>query len=126
MTVNYYEFHWDITGLYGHKEKNHQCNCEMCARRQPPADAIDALSSQPDYQFVLSHSFDLDEQTMNSNKFYLLKKMCANILRQFGSKFWCSQLKFVSDMYAKLLTVEFNGTMTAFRSCDKPSSNNNA
>lgn len=75
MTVNYYEFHWDITGLYGHKEKNHQCNCEK---------TINAISSQPDYQFVLSQSFDLDEQTMEALQNFITKLENSGEIRRNG------------------------------------------
>lgn len=126
LSVNYYGFHWDITGAYGYKEKNHQCNCELCVHREPLNHAIESLTSQPEFQFISSQNFDLDEQTMDSKTFYLLKKMCGNILRKFDSTFWCSQLKLVLDTYAKLLTIEFNGTMTVSKTCDKQTNNNNA
>lgn len=125
LTVNYYGFHWDITGQIGYKEKNHQCSCEMCLHHEAPKDAIETLSSQREYQIVSSREFDLDEQSMDAKTFYSLKKMCSSVLRNFGPKFWCSQLKFVLDTYAKMLTVEFNGTMTAHKTSDTQSNNNN-
>lgn len=118
LTINYYSFHWDITGKHGYKQKNHQCSCEMCLHHEPSSNAIETLASQPEYQIVSSRQFDLDEQSMDAKTFYSLKKMCGNVLRKFGPKFWCTQLKFVLDTYAKLLTVEFNGTMTVFKTCD--------
>lgn len=122
LSVNYYEFHWDITGCYGYKQQNHQYSSELC--REPTKNEIESITSLPEFQFVSSQAVNLDEQTMDGKKFYMLKKMCANILRKFGRKIWCSQLKFVSDTYAKLLTVEFNGTLTVLKTSEKPTNNN--
>lgn len=123
LTVNYYGFHWDLTGLLGYKEKNHQCSCELYANHHSSTSQIEALLSDPDFQYVSSHGFELDDQTIDCKKFYMLKKMCRNILRKFGSTFWCLELRLLLETYSKLITIEFNGTMTV---CDKRSNNNNA
>lgn len=122
LTINYYGFHWDITGEHGYKEKNHECRCELCLHHEASSHVIETLSSLPEYQIVSSQRFDMEKQSMNWKQFNSLKKMCESILQSFGPKFWCSQLKFVLDTYAKLLTVEFNGTMTKRAT----NSNNNA
>lgn len=118
LSVNYYGFHWDITGANGYKEKNNQCDCELCVPHEQRTHAIESLATLPEYQFISSQKSDLDKQTMDGKTFYTLKKMCCNILRKFGSNSWGPQLKLVFETYAQLLTIEFNGTLTASKTCD--------
>lgn len=121
LSVNYYGFHWDGTGKYGYKDCNHHCDHALCEYRPPTTREIESIIMQPEFQYISSHHqhAKFDEETMDGNTFYTLKNMCVTVLRKFGRMFWCPQLQFISDIYAKLLIIEFNGTMAVRKPTDE-------
>lgn len=109
LSVDFYGFHWNSEDKHSHEEHGILKHWE---NREATADEIESLTTDQDYQFISSHNSNFGAETMDNKTFYMLKKMCGNVLRKFGLSFWMPQLKIVSDIYAKILTIEFNGTLT--------------